>query len=536
VRTGRTRRCDRPGRLGAARRARIDRRRLPLVLTVVTAIIAVLPACADRASAATAGPSGSAPIVFVEWPVDAGFAPDAPASFRDPCPSGSRVVGWDPDRPDVAPWLITANLHSAGLLDVSPDGQHVLVCARREAEGSWQVFELGLHGGQAVALSPPDANATGAAYLAGDRVVFSSDMARGIDPADGGPAYDLYTCERDGTGRTRISFNPSSDIDPTVLPDGRILYGAWQPPGDGRPQGGWGLFTVRLDGTGLAPFYGSHDGSTWKRRPAIVGDLVAFLAASRDGGRSGMAAVSLRRPLHSLVGLAPGADGSFRSVHAGDAEDLLVSYRPAIGDGMVRGSFGLYLLDDLADAEPLLLRDDPDLHELDAMSTRPRRAPRGHVSSVDPSASTGELLCLDARRTDREVAPEARGRTAVTLLVLQGHPRARPTSGAVSTGSALQDTEPYEPESSLLASLPLASDGSVLLEVPADTPLRFQTIDADGELVQDSRGWAWLRPGEKRSCIGCHADRETAPPNRAPAVLSEQASAARAALMSAGSQ
>ena len=65
----------------------------------------------------------------------------------------------------------------------------------------------------------------------------------------------------------------------------------------------------------------------------------------------------------------------------------------------------------------------------------------------------------------------------------------------------------------------LAADGSVFLEVPADTPLRLRTLDEQGRAVIDSGGWVWVRPAEKRGCIGCHEDRERAPANRFPEVL-----------------
>ena len=58
------------------------------------------------------------------------------------------------------------------------------------------------------------------------------------------------------------------------------------------------------------------------------------------------------------------------------------------------------------------------------------------------------------------------------------------------------------------------TDGSFFLEVPAKTPLRMETIDADGNVVRAMRTRIWVMPGEERGCIGCHEDRERTPPNR----------------------
>ena len=60
---------------------------------------------------------------------------------------------------------------------------------------------------------------------------------------------------------------------------------------------------------------------------------------------------------------------------------------------------------------------------------------------------------------------------------------------------------------------------SFYIELDADMPVRFQTIDKDGEVLRGPSAWIWLRPGERRSCIGCHEDRELAPENKVPEAL-----------------
>jgi hypothetical protein len=65
----------------------------------------------------------------------------------------------------------------------------------------------------------------------------------------------------------------------------------------------------------------------------------------------------------------------------------------------------------------------------------------------------------------------------------------------------------------ILGEAPLAADGSFHLDVPADTPLQLQMLDADGLAVRTS-AWIWARRHEARGCIGCHEDPERTPPNR----------------------
>jgi len=450
-------------------------------------------------------------VVFVRAPRESVPALGDPAALRDPYPSGSEIVVWDAERPREPARLLSRGFIAAGAPRVSPDGTHVLFCGREAAGASWRIFEVPIEGGRARAVSPAEADATAAAYLPDDKIVFACDLEGGHDPRDGGPATSLFTCRRDSSDLQRITFNPASDVDPTVLADGRVLYAAWQPPGVGRERGGWGLMTVLNDGTGVASFYGSHESPEWKRRPREIGAAVFFAAAGATAQEQRLRSVAMRRPLKSLVRVGGEAGGAWRSADGWDDGRLLVSYRPPGGED-AGASFGLYLAAAGGAGEPQPLLDDPDLDELDAVAARPRAPARGHVSSVDPKADSGQLLCIDARLSDLAPAPHEGSSRAESLLVY----RAAAESGSPAVGPALNVP------SELLGRLPLREDGSVFFEVPADTPLRFVTIDAQERVLRDSQGWVWIRPWERRICIGCHEDRETAPPNRVPMALLDE--------------
>ena len=62
-------------------------------------------------------------------------------------------------------------------------------------------------------------------------------------------------------------------------------------------------------------------------------------------------------------------------------------------------------------------------------------------------------------------------------------------------------------------------DGSFYLRVPGDHAIRIELLDASGKAVKSEAGWYWLRSGEQRICVGCHAGPERAPENAVPAVL-----------------
>jgi hypothetical protein len=56
----------------------------------------------------------------------------------------------------------------------------------------------------------------------------------------------------------------------------------------------------------------------------------------------------------------------------------------------------------------------------------------------------------------------------------------------------------------VLGTVPLAPDGSFSVEVPADRLMHFQVLDSDRNVVGNQLTWIYPRPGEMRSCIGCH--------------------------------
>lgn len=70
----------------------------------------------------------------------------------------------------------------------------------------------------------------------------------------------------------------------------------------------------------------------------------------------------------------------------------------------------------------------------------------------------------------------------------------------------------------ILGYVPIEPDGSVKFEVPADTPLALAVVDTQGRAFQTHTNWLQLRPGERRTCDGCHSPRRGASLNSGGAV------------------
>ncbi|HEX7435870.1 MAG TPA: hypothetical protein VF308_04135, partial [Caldimonas sp.] len=83
-----------------------------------------------------------------------------------------------------------------------------------------------------------------------------------------------------------------------------------------------------------------------------------------------------------------------------------------------------------------------------------------------------------------------------------------PTAGMTGMRSAIGETE-FE-MTQLLGYAPIEPDGSFTLTVPADTPIGLAVVDAQGRAFQTHTNWIQVRPGERRTCDGCHSPRRGA--------------------------
>lgn len=147
-------------------------------------------------------------------------------------------------------------------------------------------------------------------YLPDGRIVFTSNRQKGhtisnrnigtgiyektSDESLNQLAYNLHVMDADGSSSSihQISYNMSSDLNPTVLPDGRILFTRWDRLGNNK----FSFYSLNADGTALRPMYGvhstthidqngTHQIAFTEARPMMDGRLLATLVP-REGTHS----------------------------------------------------------------------------------------------------------------------------------------------------------------------------------------------------------------------------------------------------------
>jgi hypothetical protein len=393
----------------------------------------------------------------------------------------ARIVAVDPARPEKSMKILTEGFYSACRPEISFDGRHMLFAGQKKEGDTWQIWELDLENLKARQITSSEENCTDPAYLPGDRFVFS--RAVGKDSLKAGNS--LFTAKTDGSNIARITFNPSAYFAPSVLNDGRILAVSRQLyPETEDPF----VVVIRPDGTKASLFYKNENSSGLFGRAWETADGMIVFAEpdSADHGKGKITAISYNRPLHSHVDLTAGVEGDFRSVFPAANGKLLVTYRKKQDD-----RYALYEFNSENHTLGKAVFQDQGFDILDVVVAREHIRPKKLPSEVDPGVKTGLLLCQDIGMVDPVATPGASPAMKATRVELLG----------LDASYGIIKVE---------------KDGSFYLKAMADTPFRIQTLDEKGKVVNGPGAWIWLRPNERRGCIGCHEDPELAPDNNAP--------------------
>jgi hypothetical protein len=464
-----------------------------------------------------ASEESSAPIVVTQLPPDSAreAAPSGSAGMlRGEFGDGARLVLVDPGKETR---ILTSGFHSACDPDISFDGTRMLFAGKRESTDPWDIFEMELDGSEIRRVTDDAGDSRSPIYQGRlyvitadrpwDQITFVSTRAGEINEYGNQPATDLYSCKPDGSSVRRLTFNPSSDVDPTILPDGRLLFSSWQRSTlEHGLRGRVSLFAVLTDGLDYALFAGD-EGRRVKHMPCVTDErLVVFVEGDRVGwdGAGSLASVDLRRNLHSYRPITAPGDGMFVTPSGLPGGGILVSRRPPDG----KGTHGVVRLDARTGQFETVF-DDPAFHDIQPRVVVARPRPDGRSSPVSDDRPNGVLYGLNVYESDFVGREWIEPGHEVRLRVLEGIPR-KQDEAALSRTSP--DAPPMLPRR-FLGEVVVEEDGSFNVEVPANIPIELQLIDEDGMALR-SCSWIWVRNRESRGCIGCHEDGERTPENR----------------------
>ena len=421
--------------------------------------------------------------------------------------------------------------------DVSYDGARILFAWKKSDRGDdYHLYEMDVATRAVRQLTAGEGVADyEGCYLPGGAILFNSTRCVQTVDCWWTEVSNLYACDRDGRNIRRIAFDQEHDNFPTVAPDGRVLYTRWDYNDRGQiyPQG---LFEMNPNGTGQREFYGNNSWfpTTLIHARGIPGSSkVLAVATGHHSDQSGkLIAIDPRRGRQENAGaqlIAPvrptpavrvdayGQDGDqFQHPYPLGERTFLVSYAPDPPPRGGRTGFGLYWMD--VDGNRELLAWDEALSCARPVPLAARSEPAAWPSR-SPYAGTNGVCYVQDVYAGPGMAGVPRG-TVKRLRVVALEFRAAgvgsngsrgPAGGALASTPVSTDNGTWDVKR-VLGSVPVEEDGSAHFQVPARTPVYFQLVDARGCVVQTMRSWTTLQPGERQSCVGCHEDKNSAPP------------------------
>lgn len=399
--------------------------------------------------------------------------------------------------------------------EVSWEGDRVIFCHRGgEDDPWWHLWEIGVDGTGLRQLTFGPYHDVGPVYMPDGRIAFSSSRLGMRDEYHGYYATGLTVMNGDGSDIHCIGLNLGRDNEPAILPDGRIVFGRLE------------LFYSRLkteivleavfpDGTKNVTLYGPEKRDMWRQVTVQSGEGWWGEVAPRHR------VLRLTQPqpfgerqvvCSTTAGLTVVGPGRYKERFLRKTKDMAVTSPYPLDDGRIlcaasarvfdrkKVDLGLYLMDSES-GELTLLYNDPTQADFEARPIMARSKPE--ILAENPMARssyfTGEFFCSSVRVSQHPEVIE-RGRL---VRVVEGLPSmVRHHTHRSLKGEAWKNHTGTHAR--VLGTVPLGADGAFHLQVPADRLIHMQVLDSDRRVVGNQQIWMYARPGEKRSCVGCH--------------------------------
>ncbi len=422
--------------------------------------------------------------------------------FDLPTPSkiGRKLVVLSPAGPEgKLRVLVDAGEGVLGSPSVTHDGASVLFSMAAAGDSFFRIYRVPAGGGDPVRLTDGPFHDLDPAELPDGRIVFSSTRIGTFEEYHAAPSRALFVMEADGSGIEPITHTPIFDNEPKVQADGRIVF-VRSDNFFSRAKVETQIHAFMPDGTAGQTEFGADVGADYGKRLRLLGygspapmPCGRMAVISNQGnfiGEPGGDSAGFRRLPDGLGDLASLPDGRLLATLLGDGDD--------------RRSRVLTVIEP-ADMRVVKIHESgTTIHSPVFLGPRPRppvlsgtvRGP-----NVGRPEATGFLYAQNVRITRKTKADWDQIR-AIRVL----------KSRALSTRSSHWDFVHQGKEVIELGTVPIAEDGSIFVEVPADVPLALQAVDAEGRSELNEMTWTYVRPGEMRSCVGCHDPRQAAPP------------------------
>lgn len=424
---------------------------------IVAGVLLLLTAGTMKSS--VEGAATSASFVYTVAKI---YEPLAWMHSADRFPSGATIFVHEPSGEHALLPEFVATADPA----ISFDGERVLFAGKKRTSDPWQIWEVPLAGGVAGQITSGKDNCIRPLYLPDNRLVYARRTEE---------RFQIEAADLTGRNIVVLTYGPANFLPSDILRDGRVLFEAAYPLGSTKATE---IYTVYSDGSGIESYRCDHGRVRHQGKQVFSGDLVF---ASASGLSRFTSARAKEIPISVPAGEFPGDIAEFSS------GEWLLPWRP---DSKHAFQIAKWIPGSRA------LRTVVAVSQMNATQPvviAPRAVPNRHPSGLH-EWDNANLLCLNAY-----------------------------TSKYSFAAGSIHSVRIYSQDSSgktkLLGTAPVEQDGSFFVHVPSDQALQIELLDASGKLLMGESGFFWMRRGEQRACVGCHAGPETAPENVVPQIL-----------------
>jgi hypothetical protein len=447
--------------------------------------------------------------------------------------------------------------------DLSYDGTTVLFSWRQKESEPYHLWTVNVDGTGLKQLTDGPWHNYNPCWLPDGDIAFLSSRSPQFAYCWNAPVGILHRMHPDGSRLIRLSDNYLNDFTPTVLDDGRIIYGRWEYV-DRPAIPIQSLWTIHPDGTNLNVFFGNRvlsPATFMEARQIPDTPLIVCTMTGHNGPTRGAVGILDRRfgvneqeAIRNItpeipVGKVDEGDGNYWAVqtYSGpyplDSERFLVSARGPI---IVR-TFELDAKTNRPLKEAALLpTPENGMQYFCATPVRSRQKPLVIGGGTDTSATEAKepYATIFLQDVYQGLGAEVqRGEVAAVRIVreMQKTVRIEPNFRSFGFQFPVISCGATYAGKMVLGDVPVAEDGSAYFAVgigatrsaegygnllqrneshdmpeqaPTTGPIYFIALDHEGRAIQRMRSFTHLMPGERQSCIGCHESRLSVPPSR----------------------
>jgi len=423
-------------------------------------------------------------------------------------------------------------------IEISWDAKKIIFCKRGgKTDPWWHIFEMNIDGSNCKQLTFGPYHDVQPNYLPDGRIVFSSSRMGARDEYHGYLATGLTIMNPDGSDIHCIAFNLGRDSEPTILNDGRIGFSRLE-LFYSRMKTEWNIEAVYPDGTRNVVLYGPEfrqfwydytrkEGINWvinglRHRTLRIAQISSYdkdhiIAITQKGltlvgpGRNNQTFIPHDQK-QAVTTPFPLPDGNILC-SAGEKNQYIINKRTEKKrkTNCLPIDLGIYIANPKT-GKLTLVYNDPEKADFEARPVLTRTPPNMPAESEASRSSryTGTIICENARFSQEKLTTK-RGRYIRIVEGLPSISRHQTHTYGKNNHPGIAWRNHTGLKTRVWGTFPLGTDGSFNLEVPADRFFHCQILDSDRRVVGNQLIWMYVRPGENKSCVGCHESPNSTP-------------------------